>query len=345
MELSRFRKAFGAVALCAVMLATPAEAAEGRTYHLLILDSQAGNPYDEVRAALLETLAGRGYEVGRNLETVQRVTGNDAAEGERILRSEPLDHYDAVFVGGTVATIAAKNVLYGRPDVPVVFGAPTDPVGIGVIQDFKSPPAANFTGVCYPVPVKARLMFVRQLLPQAKKLGLIYADMPQSHSYNQWLRELLATDPAFSDLEIVFRPVPLITGENGDRAMAEAAVAEIRALDPEVDAFIKPNDQLGTRRALAEAVYEHASKPLIGLVKDDVMGSWGATAVVYPSHASIGEQAAAMLVELFQGKPVARIVPEWPRKYGYAVDLPKARRFGIKVPIGILQLAGENIVK
>ena len=316
----------------------------GRHYRLLILDSQLGNPYDEVRAALLDELEGFGYRQGGNLTVALHAAGNDAELGERTLREEAAKGYDVVFVGGTVATIAAKRALLGS-DQPVVFGAPTDPVGIGVIDDFDHPPKANFTGVCYPVPVKARLRFLRQLLPEARTLGLIYADMPQSHSYNAWVKALVESDPEFQGIEVIFRPVPLVTGEEGDRRMAELAVPIIQELDGRVDVFLKPNDQLGTRRLFAEAVRDHAGKPLIGIVRNDVMAGWGATAVIYPSHDSIGRQAAAMIRALFEGGEVKSLPPQWPRRYGYAVDLPKTRAFGITVPVGLLQLAGENIVK
>lgn len=317
-----------------------------KVYSLLILDSQMGNPYDEVRTALIQALNGFGFREGKNLRVTLRVTGNDVVAGEQTLRDAmQKDRYDVIFVGGTVATISAKNVLLGNAKQPVIFGSPTDPVGIGVIKDFSSAPFANFTGVCYPVPPKARLKFIRQFLPGVKTLGLIYADMPQSHSYNKWLQDLLANDAEFKGLKIIFRPVPLITGEHGDKQMADAAIPLIKELDAQVDAFIKPNDQLGTRRLFAETVYKTASKPLIGITRDDVMGHWGSTAVIYPSHSSIGQQTARMIKEVFQGKNTAEIYPEWPKKYGFAVDLPKARQFKIAVPVELLQLAGENVVK
>ena len=319
---------------------------EPKNYRLLILDSQAGNPYDEIRQALFETLTAAGYVEGQNLQTTFRVADNDVQVGERILREEiKRQHYDVIFVGGTVATIAAKHALYGNMKQPVIFGAPTDPVGIGVIKDFTTPPIANFTGICYPVPPKARLKFLKKLLPHAKTFGLIYADMPQSRSYNQWLQELLNSDPEFAGLTIIFKAVPLITGERGDIKMAESTIGMIKSLNAQVDAFIKPNDQMGTRKPFAEVLYQTATKPFIGIVKDDVMGHWGATAVVYPSHASIGKQAALMIKALFEGKPVADILPEWPKQYGFALDLPKVKQFGMTVPVELLLLVGDNIIK
>ncbi len=314
------------------------------TQRLLILDSQHGTPYDEVRAAMLKRLAEHGYVSGRNLTVELFVAGNDVARGEQILREQADKGYDAAFVGGTIATIAARNILLGR-DIPVVFGSTTDPVGIGVIDNFTDKPRTNFTGVCYPVPLSARLRFIRKLMPQAKRLGLIYADMPQSHSYNAWLREAIATDPEFADMAIIFRSVKLVIGEEGDRQMAQAAIQHIKELDPIVDAFIKPNDQMGSRRHFAGVVYANATKPLIGLTQADVMEEWGSTAVIYPSHESIGRQAADMLKQIFEGAKPADITPQWPARFGFAVDLKKTRRFGIKVPIEILRLCGKNIIK
>lgn len=323
-----------------------AQVAEKKVYQLLMLDSQQGNPYDEIRTALIKTLEAYGYVAGTNLQTTMQVTGNDVKVGEEILQRELKRHpYDVVIAGGTIATISAKNVLYGNMRQPVIFVAPTDPVGIGVIRDFTSRPAANFSGVCYPVPIKARLRFIRQLMPDARTFGMIYADMPQSHSYIQWLRDLIEQDPEFKQITLILRKVAFVTGEHGDVQMAEAAEKHVKALDANVDAFIKPIDQMGTRRYFSEIVYKSASKPLIGVVKDDVMGRWGAAAVIYPSHQSIGRQAARMVRDLLQGKEIADITPEWPKEYGFGVDLRKTRQFGINVPVEILQIAGENVVK
>jgi putative ABC transport system substrate-binding protein len=316
-----------------------------RTYRLLILDSQQGTPYDDIRSALLSRLKQHGYQEHHNLQVSLQFADNDIQQAENILRTLANQHFDVIVAGGTVATIATKNLYHGNIQQPVIFAAATDPVGMGLISDFNVSPVSNFTGVSYPVPVKSRFKFIRRLLPAAKTLGLVYADMPQSQSYNQWLQTLLADDPEFADLKIIFSPVPFIVGENADQQMADAAIERIRMLDSQVDAFIKPNDQMGTRKSFSKIVYQTASKPLIGIVKDDVMAHWGATAVVYPSHASIGEQAADMVKQVFEGRPIADIPAEWPRKFGFAVDLAKAKQFNITVPVELLLLAGDNIVQ
>ena len=315
----------------------------GNTFKLFILDSQQGAPYDEICRSLLASLASHGYAEGKNLKIVMKYSDNGIKRGEHILHEEQKNSYDVIVVVGTPATLSAKNVLFGKTQ-RVVFASVTDPVGIGVIKDFDSKPVANFTGVSYPLPVKARFKFIRRLLPEAKTFGLIYADMPQSHSYNKWLESLLRNDPEFKDIKIIFRQVPLVTGKKGDQKMAAISKKYIHEIDSKVDAYIKPCDQIGSRKKFSEVVYNTSKKPLIGLVKDDVMGKWGATASIYPSHDSIGNQSARMVKELFEGKKVSEVMPEWPHKYGIAIDLRKAKHFGIDVPVELLQMAGENIV-
>lgn len=321
-----------------------AEEESGGSRHLMILDSQAGIPYADIRAAMLQSLVDSGYRLGENLEVTSHTIGNDVSSGVRLLKAALESPPDLVFAGGTVATIAARDVLLGT-DLPVIFAGTTDPVGIGVIDEFNQPPKANITGVSYPVPVEARFRFIRHLMPQAHHFGLIYADMPQSRSYNAWIRQLLEREELFHDLEVKFYPVPLVLGEDGDAKMAKQATHLVREVESEVDLFLSANDQLGAREEFARLIEAETDKPLIGLVRDDVMAEWGALACIYPLHDHIGELAAGMVRDLLNGRPVSEIEPQRPSRFGYAVNLRLAQKHGLKVPVGILQMAGKNIVR
>lgn len=321
-----------------------ADQGSGRTCHLLILDSQSGVPYADIRKAMLEALSDAGYRSGDNLRVTSHTIGNDVSSGVRLLNAALASPPDLVFAGGTAATIAVRDVLLGS-ELPVVFAGTTDPVGIGVIDDFNRPPKANITGVSYPVPVEARFRFIRHLMPEARHIGLIYADMPQSRSYNAWIRQLLERETLFHDLDVKFLPVPLTLGEHGDRQMAKQAAHLVHGVANEIDLFISANDQLGAREEFARLIEAETDKPLIGLVRDDVMAEWGALATVYPLHDHIGQLAAGMVSNLLNGIPVSDIPPQRPSRFGYAVNLRLAQEHGLKVPVGILQMAGKNIVR
>ncbi|MBU2251129.1 MAG: hypothetical protein KKH25_02640, partial [Candidatus Omnitrophica bacterium] len=323
----------------------PEVKASGRVFKLLIMDSQSGEPYRQVREAMLESLNSWGYLQGENLNLTYFTIENDVEKGEEILKQQIANNYDIIFINGTVMTVAASRVLLDKPQQPVVFAANTDPVGIGVIEGFDLPPNHNFTGVHYPLRVNTRFKFIKELMPQARTIGLIYADMPQSRSYRRWVEELFETDPDFKDLRVIFRSVPLVTGKEGTKFMAQAAKEFVLELDPLVDVFLAPNDQMGVQEYFSRMVYANSTKPLVGLGKESVMDGWGATMVIYPSSQSMGRQAARMVKQLFEGRPIKDIYPEWPKENGFAFDLNKTAGFGIKVPVEYIELAGENIVQ
>jgi putative tryptophan/tyrosine transport system substrate-binding protein len=317
-----------------------------KTYKLLIIDSQKGPPYEGAREAMIRQLSSFGFSERKNLIISHFSIGNDVDKAEKILRQELPKKYDVIFSNGTVATLAAKKVAFGNTANLFVFAAVTDPVGLGVIDDFKNPPKANFTGVCYPVPVNSRLKFVRDMLPKAKTIGLIYSDMPQGHSYRKWVEAALLEDPALKGLRVIFRMVPLIKGDyRSQQMMAELAQKYILELDPMVDVFLGPNDQLGAERPFYETVYKTANKPIVGTTRNSVMEKWGATMTIYPSEYSEGRQCAYMIKKIFNGEDIKTIIPQWPKENGIAVDLRKAKQYRISVPIQIMEMAGEDIIR
>ncbi|SLM31399.1 ABC-type uncharacterized transport system periplasmic component-like protein (fragment) [Desulfamplus magnetovallimortis] len=91
-------------------------------------------------------------------------------------------------------------------------------------------------------------------------------------------------------------------------------------------------------------VYASATKPLVGLGRKDVMENWGATMSIYPSLTDAGKRCAEMIKQLFEGKSIKEIIPEWPST-GMAFDLNKAKQFGITIPEDLLKIAGENIIQ
>lgn len=315
-----------------------------KTFKVVVVDSDAGDLYTTVRQAALDVLKKNGYADKKNLQIFYASVGNDAVKAEGILQELVKNKPDVVFVNGTAVAVAAKKLYLGNKDLKFVYATVTDAVGVGIVNKVGDPANANFVGVSYPVPVKSRLQFIKAIIPTAKKLGLIYAEMPQSESYKKWLLEALK-DPAFKGIEIIFRSVPLIKGEDGPQRMAQEAKKHVLELNKVVDVFVSPNDQMGVSAPFPKAVFEVATKPLIGIGQKDVMSGWGATASIFPSHPSLGKQAGEMMVKLFKGTTINQIRSEWVKETGVAFDLKKAQKFGIKIPDNLIKLAKENIIK
>ncbi len=335
----------------------PADPEDGPR-QIVIIDSADAEPYNTAREAMVEALRRAGFVDGGSIEIVRHEVDNDEARARATCQLVAANPPAVVVVNGTVAARAAKATLEG--DLPVVFTSVTDPVGEALIDDFDIPPPANITGVSYGVPIHMRFNVIKRRFPhdraRALRIGLVHSSMPQSRGYRRLIEAALAgafvgdddlkTYARLSGLEITFREVPFVGGEGGLEAMVDAARAEIRALDGQVDLFVSPSDILGTSRPYAEMVAATASKPLIGLGRDDVVERWGALGSIYPSVPDIGQQAAAMVVRLLEGEPIGAIRPETPQRTGYALDLAVADRFGIPVPQEVLDLIRpEDLVR
>lgn len=310
---------------------------------LLFIDTQAGAPYDDSRQATVDELRRLLSAAGRGLEVQHYSLQHYDGIATRIWHNlgEAQRRHDAVVVNGTMAAQAFRDLAKDQPQQRFFFLAVTDPVGLGLIENFDRPPSANFTGVSYPVPVRERLRLLRAAMPEARTIGLIYADMPQSHSYKRWLDEALA-EPEFRDLKVLYRQIPFVPSDGGQQRMARLAAAEAQQLDGQVDLFLAPNDQLGVQPYFAQALAPVISKPLMGVGERDVREGWGAAFTIYADQAEAGRQLAEMLFRYVGGTPFAEIRPQPPRKFGVLYDPVLSQRFGLTQALPQLTLTPES---
>ena len=292
---------------------------------LLVVDSEEGFPYTTVRTSMQSELSRLGFTEGKNLSIKYWPLGNSEGMARRCWLEEKDTHYDLIFLNGTVAALNYYRFEGPSSENKFVFGSVTDPIGIGIIKEFNTSQAStNITGICYPIKVEERLRFIRRVLPEARDIGFVYADMMQSQSYVKWLQNALL-DNEFKQLRFHFRKIPFVKGEEGPVRMTRLARRFIEELDPEVDLFLSPNDQMGVQQPFAGMVWQTASKPLIGLGRSDVMEGWGATMSIFPSLTKTGKQLAQMITLILKGTPVEQIPPQWPES-GMAFDLSKIEK-------------------
>ncbi len=309
-------------------------------HQLVIIDSQRGEPYSTVRESMLESLHGMGYITNKNITIHYHSMSHYQGAADSIMRRiiEPLGQ-PIIFLNGTVATAAFKTLAWNNNLYRFVFASVTDPVGLGVIKEFGQAPPANFTGISYPVPVEDRLKLVRQLIPNVRNIGLVFADMPQSHSYIGWINDFLRSSQEWQNIRFHYIQVDFVSSDYGHVRMAEQAIPAIKKLAPLVDVFLSPNDQMGAQKPFAQTVRQHANKPLIGLGRKDVAEHWGAAASRYPSLDQMGKQAANMLHRLFSGQAIHEIYPERPEKYGTILNETLLTQFGITIPASLRETA------
>lgn len=82
------------------------------------------------------------------------------------------DDVDLIYAIATPAAQAAFNATIDK-QIPIVFNAVTDPVAAGIADSLESS-NNHVTGVSDAAPLELQLALIREILPNATKIGLLY---------------------------------------------------------------------------------------------------------------------------------------------------------------------------
>lgn len=225
-----------------------------------------------------------------------------------------------------VATPAAQAAAQAILDKPVLFTAVTDAVAAELV-DSNEEPGANVTGTVDAVPadaLKTQLELVKQINPDAKTVGIVYA----SGEVNSEVQVKAAEEVAKElDLEIVTKTV---TTAN-DIAQATEALGD-------VDAIYVPTDNMVVNgiSSLVQ-VAEKAQIPVIGAEPGTVEG--GAVATYGIDYTKLGKQTGEMAIRVLEGADPATTPVETPSELSYVVNEAAAKRMGVEIPQEILDQA------
>lgn len=127
---------------------------------------------DNCREGFLAGLKEAGIEEGKNLEVNYDNAQADTGTAGTIADSYVSKKVDLVAAIATPSAMSAYNACMSA-DIPVVYTAVSDPVGAGLVKE-DGTNAGNITGSCDLLPVEEQLKMIRALMPDAKKIGIIY---------------------------------------------------------------------------------------------------------------------------------------------------------------------------
>ena len=119
---------------------------------------------DNCREGFLEGLAENGIVEGKNLTVLE-----ENAQADPGLAAQKVDLICAI------ATPSAQSAYsVGRKnDIPVIYTAVTDPVA-AELANADGTPVGEVTGTSDKLPVEQQLEMIRAILPDAKKIGIMY---------------------------------------------------------------------------------------------------------------------------------------------------------------------------
>lgn len=248
---------------------------------------------DNCREGFLQGLEEAGYVEGENLTVIYENAQSDTGTAATISDSFVSQGVDLVCAIATPTAMSAYNSCMDT-EIPVIYTAVSDPLSAGLIDE-EGANVGNITGTCDQLPVKEQLEMIRELMPDAKTVGILYTTSETNSISTIETYKELAGDYGF---EIV------------DTGISTIADVELAAQDlaGKVDCISNLTDNTvvsALQTVLAAA--NDAGIPVFGSEIEQVRN--GCMAAMGLDYVQLGRQTGAMAAKVLKGEATAEELP------------------------------------
>ena len=248
---------------------------------------------DNCREGFLQGLDEAGYVEGENLTVIYENAQSDTGTAATISDSFVSQGVDLVCAIATPTAMSAYNSCMDT-EIPVIYTAVSDPLSAGLIDE-EGANVGNITGTCDQLPVKEQLEMIRELMPDAKTVGILYTTSEANSISTIETYKELAGDYGF---EIV---------DTGISTIADVELA-VQDLAGKVDCISNLTDNTvvsALQTVLAAA--NDAGIPVFGSEIEQVRN--GCMAAMGLDYVQLGRQTGAMAAKVLKGEATAKELP------------------------------------
>lgn len=251
---------------------------------------------DKIRDGVLSVLKENGFSEDDGAKImINNASGNMGIASQIAQKYVALDPAPNVIVAITTPSAQTVNKAIQGTKIPLIFAAVTDPVGAGLVESLDKS-SDSVTGTIDLPPMEKQLKLIELLLPNAKKIGILYNFGEPNAVYQKEHFIKLAEKTPYQITE---------KGISKTADIHEAA----KNLAKKVDLILLFNDNLliSSLESILKAADE-AHIPVLASDPDSVKR--GALAAVANDQYEVGRQTGQMAVKLLKGTPLSSIPPE-----------------------------------
>lgn len=263
------------------------------TYTIGISQFAEHGSLDNCREGFLKGLAEEGLVEGENLKVIYDNAQTDTGTASTIAEGFVSQKVDLVCAIATPCAMSAYNACM-ETDIPVVYTAVSDPAQAG-LADNEGNSVGNITGSSDVLPVEAQLGMIRKLMPEAKKIGIIYTTSEANSISTIATYKELAGEYGF---EIVDSG---ITAPSEVEMAAADLVGKVDCITNLTDNTVV--DALQTVLAIAN----EKKIPVFGSEIEQVKS--GCVASMGIEYVELGRQTGAMAAKILKGEATASKMP------------------------------------
>jgi putative tryptophan/tyrosine transport system substrate-binding protein len=269
-----------------------------------------------------------GYVEGKNVVIERRAAEGNAARLKEFAADLVGQQVDVIVTAGTPAGVAAKQAT---SVIPIVLGAISDPVGIGLVASLARP-GGNATGNSLMAPDLSakRLDILHTLAPGITRFAILW------DSSNPGMAERVReTKRAADQSHVLLHPVGPRNLDELDAAFAELLKARPDALLVTAEAF--------TRRYQSRILDFANSNKIPAMFEDGGYVEAGGLMSYGPDYPAVFAKAAIFVDKILKGAKPADLPVEQPTKFELVINLRTAKALDLEIPPTLIALADRVI--
>ena len=311
--------------IIAAALILTAAFAMAETYKIGVGQFAQHGSLDNCYQGFLAGLAEAGIVEGENLKVDYQNAQADMGIAQQIAAQFAAGRVDMMVGIATPMAQACYNAASGA--MPTIFTAVTDPIAAGFVNA-DGAAAGEVTGTSDALPIKAQLETIRAMLPEAKKVGILYTTSEVNSISAIELYKQLAPQYGF---EIV---------ESGISTIADIPLA-LDMLLSKVDCLTNLTDNtVVSALALMLDKANAAGKPVFGSEIEQV--KLGCIAAEGLDYIALGRQTGLMAAKVLKGEAKAsEIAYEIITEPGLYVNAAVLEKFGVTLSDELAARANE----
>lgn len=292
-----------------------------------ILQYATAGALDQAREGFIDGLAEAGYVDGDNIKI--RVLNPLGNSNDNVNMAKTLVRSSDLILAIATPSATAVKVEADEQNIktPILFTAVTDPIAANLIESNENP-GGNITGTSDMNPIAEQIELARELLPEAKKLGIIYS----TNEINSQIQADIAKEKAEKlNFEVVIKTVTTI---NDLRPVANQ-------LAREVDIIYVPTDNLVVSGAdILNDIATTTKTPILIAEENAVPIVPGLTLSI--NYYDLGLETAKMAAKILNGEKEVKDIPSTGlSEFKLVINKKQLEEIGVTIPQAILDRADE----
>lgn len=260
-------------------------------YHIGVNQLVEHAALDASYKGFVDALAEAGYVDGEKIKIDYQNAQGDQSNANTIAQKLVNDNNDMILA---IATPSAQACANATKDIPILVTAVTDPEASGLVAS-NDAPGGNVSGTSDLTPVKEQIDLLVKLIPNAKKIAILYCSSESNSKIQADMAKEAATAAGLEAEDAT------VSNTNEIQQVVESLVGK-------VDAIYAPTDNV-IAKAMPTVAQVANSNGLPVICGEEGMVEAGGLATYGIDYYALGKLTGQQAVKIIEGKATTADMP------------------------------------